>query len=224
MRTLPLLTLALGLGLGLAPHAWAQYKVVGPDGRVTYSDRPPPGTEAGTRVSTMRGGVAASSAAGEPDPTAALPPALRPVAARFPVTLYTSSDCEPCARARQLLRARGIPYAERTVVTDADTQALQRLTGARTVPVLGVGQQMLRGLLDSEWHATLDLAGYPTASALPATWTAPAPKPLVNPDPRPAVPAAQPNDTPTRPAGPAPAAPLPAPRPAGDPAPPGIRF
>jgi glutaredoxin len=165
----------VGLAL-LAAQALAQFKVVGPDGRVTYTDRPTV-TEPGSRVSPMRAGT--SVAASAPDGAPMLPLALRPVAARFPVTLYTSADCEPCVRARQLLRERGIPHAERSIGSEADVQALQRLTGGRTVPALAVGQQVLRGLLDADWQATLDLAGYPRTSQLPPGWPPPAARPLV---------------------------------------------
>lgn len=186
-----------------AGPVWAQYKVVGPDGRVTYTDRPP-SAEAGSKVSTLRAGAAAAPAAG-PEGAAALPPGLQPIVARFPVTLYTSSDCEPCNRARLLLRQRGIPHTERTVSSDADALALQRLTGARTVPALAVGQQVLRGLLDVDWHATLDLAGYPKTSAMPAGWTPAAPRPL----------AGEPAGTTAAPTRPAPTAPTAPPPPAG---------
>ena len=58
--------LALGL-LGAAAGVVAQYKHVGPDGRVTYSDRPLPGATAGTaaRPEALPG---PDEAAGQPAP------------------------------------------------------------------------------------------------------------------------------------------------------------
>jgi len=156
--------------------AQAQYKVVGPDGRITYTDRPvAPAT--GGQVQAMRGGTVL------PAPVAAanavsLPIELRNVVARFPVTFYASTECAPCDSARRLLQQRGIPFAERTVATDDDVSALQRLSGARSLPALLVGSQALRGFLDSEWQSTLDLAGYPRESKLPRNYQAPAPSPL----------------------------------------------
>ena len=78
--------------------AHAQYKVVGPDGKVTYTDRPPP--TSGSKVTSLSSrGVVAS---GPTDP--ALPLELREPAAKYPVTLYTvTGACEPCQSARQLL-------------------------------------------------------------------------------------------------------------------------
>lgn len=167
-----------GLCLGAAlltclMPAQAQYKVIGPDGRVTYTDRPP--TDAGHKVQAIRRDGLVT---GEADATATLPLALRQPAARFPVLLVSGADCSPCDRGRQLLQARGIPFTERSVSSDDDSQALQRLTGALTLPSLQVGGQWLRGLLESEWQATLDLAGYPKESALPRNWRQAAATPL----------------------------------------------
>ncbi len=159
--------------LAAALPALAQYKVVGPDGKITYTDRPvtPP---AGGQVQPMRAAAAAAAAARAP-----LPLELRAVAERFPVTLYTSADCSPCDSGRQLLQQRGIPFAERVVSSDDDITALQRLTAGRTVPALTVGAQALRGFLNADWQGTLDLAGYPKESRLPRGWSAGPATPLV---------------------------------------------
>jgi len=195
------------LAAGLAWPALAQYKVVGPDGRITYTDRPV-AAPSGGQVQPMRAGAVPATQAGRPP----LPLELRGPAERFPVTLYTAADCTPCDAARQLLQQRGIPYAERSVTNDDDIAALQRLTGGRTVPALTVGAQPLRGLLDADWHGMLDLAGYPRASRLPRGWTAGPATPLVA-----RAPAAEAVAAPAvRPAPP----PLPEPAPAAS----GIRF
>ncbi len=186
--------LLLGVAFSAVGPALAQYKVVGPDGKITYTDRPvaaPPGGQ----VQPMRAGTAVAPPAAAP-----LPLELRNVAARFPVTLYTSPDCQPCDSGRLLLQQRGIPFAERVVSSDDDTAALQRITNGRTVPSLTVGGQALRGFLDTDWQATLDLAGYPKESKLPRSWSAGPATPLVARAPAPD--AAQP----ARPAAPPPAA------------------
>jgi Domain of unknown function (DUF4124) len=87
----------------LAGLASAQYKVTAPDGRVTYTDRPPV-TDTGKVVSMGRRGNAAPEAA---DDTAGLPFELRQVATRYPVTLYTATNCLPCERAREQQMPRG---------------------------------------------------------------------------------------------------------------------
>ena len=49
-----------------------------------------------------------------------------------------------------------------------------------------MGGQSLRGFTPGAWDETLDVAGYPKTSLLPATWQPPAAVPLVAP--RPAAP------------------------------------
>lgn len=159
----------------LAGLALAQYKVVAPDGSITYTDRPP-ATETSKVTSIGRRGAAASGAAGNEVP---LPFELRQVASRYPVTLYGGNNCLPCDSGRQMLQQRGIPYVERQVLTAEDSAALERLTGARTIPTLTIGAQRLRGFNPAEWATYIDAAGYPPESRLPRGWQAPAPTPLV---------------------------------------------
>jgi len=191
--------LVVGLAWAAALPVLAQFKVIGPDGKVTYTDRPvaaPPGGQ----VQSMRAGTAAPAAANAP-----LPLELRNVAARFPVTLYTSPDCPPCDSGRALLQQRGIPFAERLVSSDDDTAALQRITNGRTVPSLTVGGQALRGFLDTDWQSTLDLAGYPKESKLPRGWSVGPAAPLVARAPAPDATAARQAAPPAATAEPAPA-------------------
>ena len=172
----------LGL-LVLAGPAGAQYKVIDPDGSVTYTDRAP--ADANAKVQAMRrdGSPAATAptAGATANPTVvALPFELRALVARFPVLLYTTNqDCAPCLQARLLLTQRGVPYSERSISSDDDIGALQRLTGGRSVPALTVGVQALRGFQEQDWQSTLDLAGYPKESRLPRGWQAAPISPLV---------------------------------------------
>jgi glutaredoxin len=160
------LTVAALASLAPAP-AQALFKVVNPDGTVTYTDRPPQRVP-NTRVTNLaRPG---SPTVTEPD--IALPPELRQVAQRHPVTLYATTECAPCDTGRQLLATRGVPYNERRLSNEEDAQAFERLFGTRTVPLLTVGSQALKGLSDTDWNAYLDAAGYPRQSRLPRGWQA----------------------------------------------------
>ncbi len=152
--------------------AWALYKVVGPDGKVTYTDRPPPNQPA-----------QALKADGSPVAAERLPYALQQVVNRYPVVLYTGRNCAPCDAGRQMLKARGVPFTEKTVSTAEDAKALQRAENTDGLPVLRVGAKQLLGYAHSEWVSYLDAAGYPAQSALPATYQWPAPQPLVAPAP-----------------------------------------
>jgi glutaredoxin len=195
----PLVAALLAALLGSA-DAWAQYKVVGPDGKVTYTDRAPPSVDG--KVKTLN----ARAAAGTPE--VALPTELRQVVARYPATLYvTAVACAPCDAARQLLRQRGVPYSEKVVVTSEDGDALERTTGGRDAPTLTLGGQTLRGLSSELWGSYLDAAGYPRESRLPANYRNPEPTPLTKPREAPApraaaapAPAAEPEVTEVPPA------------------------
>ena len=199
VRATRLATLAaLGLAVFCA-QAQTVYRIVGPDGKVTFSDQPPPGAApapapapaAGARPGARRPSAAevpsasaASSnaraqASGGGADTAGLPFDLRQSAQRFPVVLYTSKDCNPCQQGRALLAARGIPYSEKTVSTGADAEALKRLSGDNSLPYLTVGGSGLKGFSEPEWTKNLDAAGYPETSQLPRTYAQPAPTPLV---------------------------------------------
>lgn len=165
------LPLAAALMVG---EARAQYKVVGPDGKITYTDRPAP---AEGKITTLgaRGGAGAYEAA-------PLPAELRQAASRYPVTLYvTASACAPCDAARQLLRQRGIPYSEKVIATPEDADAFERLSGGRDAPTLTLGAQTMRGLTTDLWNSYLDAAGYPRESRLPANYRNPDPTPLTKP-------------------------------------------
>jgi len=165
---------------GAALPAWAQYKVIDANGRVTYTDRPP--VTSNDKIQPMRatGGPAAA--------TSNLPFELRQIAERYPVTLFTGEACEPCVSAKTLLRQRGIPFVEKTVKTDADIAAFRRAEASGELPVLRIGAQQLRGYNDAEWVSYLDAAGYPKQSQLPPSYKAPEAAPLV--DAKPAAPAA----------------------------------
>ena len=160
---------ALALLLASLP-AHALYKVVGPDGKVTYTDRPPVGTSAKVTAISNTGSVVSSDVA--------LPLELKQAAQRFPVTLYTTGDCEPCDTARAMLRQRGIPHAEKLLISPEDGEALARLSGARDAPTLTVGGQALRGFSADLWASYLDSAGYPRESRLPTNYQFPTASPL----------------------------------------------
>lgn len=170
------LLLALVCTTGLA-QAQVIFRTVGPDGAVGFSDK----------ASTSKDSASTLSASSRLPVDRITPDGLtfelRQIANRFPVVLYTGDNCSPCNSGRGLLRARGIPFAERTVTTPADADALQRLSGESSLPFLTIGGQHIKGFAEGEWHQFLDAAAYPKTSQLPATYRGSAATPLV---PRPA--------------------------------------
>lgn len=147
------------------------YRIVGPDGKVTFSDKAPLDPSKATATGT-----------GARPPTSAdggLPYELRQVVNRYPVTLYSGAACAPCNSGRLLLQSRGIPYTENTISTAEDAEALKRISGDNSLPVLTIGGQKIKGFSESEWVQFLNAANYPATSQLPASYRNPPPKPLV---------------------------------------------
>lgn len=158
-------------------HLQAQsvYRIVGPDGQVTFSDMP--GGASASKVIPVDNMAAAPAAAPS---GSALPFELRQVVGKYPVTLYTSNNCPPCDSGRTLLRARGVPFSEKTVSSIQDTEAFQKLSGSNSLPFLTIGAQQVAGFSAADWTDYLTAAGYPERSRLPANFRTPQATPMVN--------------------------------------------
>ncbi len=189
-----LAAVALLLG-GAAAGAMAQYKVVGPDGKVTYTDKPPTAAD-------IRPGSGSGSSGGA---AGGLPYETRQAAAKYPVTLYAAKGCAPCDQARQWLRGRGVPFAEYSVDNGRSVQQLQQRFGNNTLPVITIGGQTVSGFSSSDMESYIAAAGYPAQAKLTGySWPAavplapnPAPVPLAGDKAAPAAPATPPIAPPT---------------------------
>ncbi len=193
--------------LSCASAAQAQlYKWVGPDGKVTYSDVPPPSSA--KQVETK-------SLSGSGPNTSGLPYQLAEAVKSSPAKLYTTAKCSPCEQGRKLLNTRGIPYTEKVVTTQEDIDQLRQLSGDEQLPVLTIGRNKQNGFDPNAWNAALSYAGYPESNQLPKNYS--------NGSVESAASAAKPADKPkTESAAAQPSIPQQLP-PAGN-APPGFRF
>lgn len=171
-KHLPVLTAIALLAIGLNAQAQQIFRIVGADGKVTFSDKPPPDD---AKAKVTRAGVGAEAG----NSSASLPFELRQPTGKYPVTLYSSADCGPCDTGRVLLKSRGIPYSEKSVSSNEDLEALKRIAGDASLPFLTIGGQKIRGLSESEWTQYLDAAGYPKNSILPANYKFATAAPLV---------------------------------------------
>ena len=151
------------------------YRIVGADGKVTFSDKAPLDLGKASASNASALGKAAPAASSD----AGLPFELRQVVNRYPVTLYSGPACVPCNSGRILLQSRGIPFTENTISTAEDGEALKRISGDNSLPFLTIGGQKIKGFSESEWSQFLNAANYPAASALPTNYRNPPPKPLV---------------------------------------------
>ena len=164
----------LVFGLGLNANAQALYRWVDQDGKVQYSDMPPPANAKNTQQKRLGDNLI------EQDK---LPYALKMAMQSNPITLYTSDCGSSCDQARSLLNKRGIPFAERNPEKDADAaKALGALIGALQVPTLVIGDSNFKGFLESGWNSALDSAGYPRSNPLSRPPAAAAKVPPAAPD------------------------------------------
>ena len=165
--------LSLVLLVVAAGSAFAQpvYRQVAPNGKVTFSDQPP---AANARPAASPAGALPTEGAG-----GALPYELQQVTQRYPVVIYTRDECAPCDAGRSLLTTRGVPFSERQIKTTEDSDALQRLSGQNSLPLLAIGAQQLKGFADGEWSQYLDAAGYPKSIRLPAGYRNAPAQPMV---------------------------------------------
>ena len=74
-----------------------------------------------------------------------------------PVTVYSTTWCPWCDRAKALLDTRGIPYDSINIDDDPDfRQKLVDLTGGYTVPQIVIGAQPIGGFRELR---ALDVSG-----------------------------------------------------------------
>ena len=158
-------------GTVLPTAAQTIYRIVGSDGKGTFSDKPPAADAKATATS------AGGRPIGQQDNT--LPYELRQIATRYPVTLYSGTNCGPCTAGRLMLQGRGVPFVEYAIATSEDNEALQRLSGDNVLPFLTIGGQKIKGFSEAEWSQFLTAANYPAASVLPPNYRYAAAKPLV---------------------------------------------
>lgn len=148
------------------------YRWVGADGRVTYSDKPPPSSVGKQQQKPIISGEASGDG---------LNYALSELAKNFPVALYTSSGCAPCDEGRLLLKNRGIPFSERTISSNEDIARMKQAGGDGRIPFLTVGRNPQSGFESGSWNAALSAAGYPVTSQLPANYQFSPPQPAAPP-------------------------------------------
>ncbi|MBI4986292.1 MAG: glutaredoxin family protein [Rhodocyclales bacterium] len=149
----PLVALLL-VFLAAAASAQGAYRWVGKDGKVHYSDvEPSPAEVQKVEKKTLRASVV--------DSGGKLSYEMREAAAKFPVTLYIGADCSAsCTKAREFLGKRGIPYAEKAIVTPEDGAAFKKATGSEVVPTLFAGGKAEAGFEETAWASLLETLGY----------------------------------------------------------------
>ena len=126
-------------------HRW-----VDADGRVQYSDKPPPGVKSRplqSRISSYAGTpvVSGTASAG---------------ATRPEVKMYSTDWCGYCRQAKAFFGRQGIRYTELDVEKSPAARDEYQRMGARGVPVILVGTQRMNGYSEESLAQMLKAAGY----------------------------------------------------------------
>ena len=153
MQVLAVSAAALVLAAGAHAQDKQVYRYVDGEGRVVYSDKPPPANAKDAQTKRIGGNYI------ETDP---LSITEQQATERFPVTLYSFACGELCDSATGLLNKRGVPYTTVDVQTPDGAKKLQAISGEMTAPVLAVGDKLVyKGFNEARWQQMLDDAGYP---------------------------------------------------------------
>jgi hypothetical protein len=153
--------LAVGGALLALPAAQADklYKWTDADGNLHYTDHPPTPAEAKSQERKKFG---------DKPTDVALPYALQQALKKFPVTLYTADCGDACIKAAALLSTRGVPYTEKNAREAVAAEELKALNGGKLeVPLLKLGNQIVKGYEEAGWNRALDAAGYPSSPVVP---------------------------------------------------------
>ena len=154
-RALPATSLALLLALvggSLGAQTQQVYRYIDVDGRVVYSDKPPPPTAREAQAKR----IGANSIE-----TSALDFATQQAQERYPVTLYSFACGVICDTAQGVLNKRGVPHTIVDVGQSDGADKLKKLTGGLDAPTLQVGDQYAVGFNETRWQGMLSDAGYP---------------------------------------------------------------
>jgi hypothetical protein len=149
------------------------YKWVDADGKVHYSDQPPPPSARKSQRKQL----------GDKPADVAMPYVLQQAMKNFPVTLFVYDCGDGCSQARALLLKRGVPHTIKDPLAPGMREELKKVTGGdAVVPVVQVGRRVLRGFEEGQWNAALDDAGYPKTALVAVTPVQANPSPAA-PDP-----------------------------------------
>jgi len=128
------------------------YKWVDEDGNVSYHSQPPR-DDSKYKVEEKDFGyqLESSRKSGE----------IKNRDRKFPITLYMTPKCATCDLVRQYLNSKKLPYSELNVQGNTAMQAeLKRVSGKLEVPVVTIGNGLVRGYSLEELNKQLIEVGY----------------------------------------------------------------
>lgn len=150
------LVVAATLWIACSDAVGQTYRWVDDQGRVHYTQTPPPPQAKEIQRKDFRAGASAN--------VVDLPYATQVAAKNYPVTLYTQPDCgSPCDQARASLVKRAVPFREVSVLGQKEIDEMKRVSGREDLPLVVVGYLFQTGFQENVINSLLDTAGYPPA-------------------------------------------------------------
>lgn len=154
-------TLACFFVFALAAAAQAQplYKVVGPDGKITYTDQPPADPKTATTMQIQ-------SAPSTPLPESVLKyqaelqksmqnrlAAAKTQDSSGPPTLFSAAWCGYCTKAKAYLAAKRISFREVDIDTEDGARAYVEAGGKKGIPLLVAGGRRQQGFSEGSYDS-----------------------------------------------------------------------
>lgn len=157
-----LIPLFLGaLLISLPAYAAKLYKWVDEQGRVSYQDSPPP------KESNFSETAIVDPDAVDPA-TKSYQDKITAAASKSPVVLFSIPECDGCDLIRSYLEKRNVPFEEKNVEDNPEVQdELKGVAGRLEVPLVVLGERVLRGYSRSVLETEFDSAGFPKISEKP---------------------------------------------------------
>jgi glutaredoxin len=148
----------IALALAAASTPAQPYKWTDKDGVVHYGDRPP----RDAKLEEIKGNLQVQSYSGAAV-VDAVAPGAEPARSAVPpgtVTLYGTTWCGYCKKARAWLAAKGVAFRDLDVEQDEAAAAAYRALGGSGVPVIVVGNRKMQGWSAPHMEALLKQAGF----------------------------------------------------------------
>ena len=143
-RLLLIVTAAVLALAAAGAGAQGVYRWTDAQGKVYYTDKPPPNaksTEVADRINSYAGPPTVTERRGA---SAAETPG---------VVMYATSWCPYCKQARAYFQQQGIAYAEHDIERSAAANAEFKLLGGRGVPLILVGNQVMKGFSEKRFES-----------------------------------------------------------------------
>jgi glutaredoxin len=132
------LLFGFGVLFSITSPAQSLYKSVGPDGKITYSDRPPPEgrVEKTMRFNNLPGSTLTALAADRIEQLRQQKAGQQAAIQQGQTVIYTTSWCGYCKKAKAYLASKGISYQELDIETEPGLAAYAQAGGGGGVPLL----------------------------------------------------------------------------------------